>query len=767
MKRIKPENLLLPITRISLRLPWLPVVCFLGLTIWFGLQLPNIRFETNLDRMASDSGDTIREVEQAAREFSIWEPLNLVLLGEMNQLSTIQKASEMSEMIRAIPNVVRVQTPFNADYIQLEGFSFKTLPVMTTLPESDDMLRLFRERLRLSPEGSRMISDADDAILFQLFIRGGVSARGKEAIARLLDTLDEYWGSGQYHLVGETFLGYMVDQSAIRDVSMLFPFSLLIVVCVLWLSFRRVWGVLLPGLTVIVSVVGTLGLMALNGDSMTIISAILPILLVTLGTADAIHVYNRYLEESRHTANKKTAILNTMKRLNIPVFMTSLTTALGFGSLMTSSINPVREFGYYSVFGIMCAMLFSLSAIPALLCWLPHPMFQKRRKTLQEGWVERGLLRFGEWIHRKKVWVVVLGTLLIGICVWGITRIEFESNLSRYFRKNTPVVQGVNAYEERFGGSSLLLVVVDTGVAGGTMDLSFIETLKEMESYIETYALLTNTRSFATFIEQIYPYTLTPVMMRMLNQQIGATGMPGYLSSDRSRKAAIQTYVLSAQTAEVSRTLARLERGLKRLLPDGMTLTFAGTPRVIQMHMENFADSQQKSLTLSGFTVFVVVSLLFASLFLGILAMMPLIFTVCINFGVMGLFQIPLDAATVLIASISIGVGIDYSIHFLERVLSELKGGVSLRTSCVHATKTTGHAIVINSVTLISGFGILVFSSFLTISAFGSLMAMTMGISALAALTIIPAFLGWHRLLPRRLKRWIDPIHESSTYPES
>ncbi len=172
----------------------------------------------------------------------------------------------------------------------------------------------------------------------------------------------------------------------------------------------------------------------------------------------------------------------------------------------------------------------------------------------------------------------------------------------------------------------------------------------------------------------------------------------------------------------------------------------AGLPKVIQYHMEKFSASQIRSLSWSILFVYIIVSIFFFSPFLGLLVMLPLFFTVAINFGVMGYLGIPLDAATILIGSISIGVGVDYSIHFLSRVLSELKQDGNSRKACIVATRTTEHAILVNAVTLIVGFGILYFSIFATVSAFGTLMALTMATSSVAALTVLPAILsqiGW------------------------
>jgi predicted RND superfamily exporter protein len=168
--------------------------------------------------------------------------------------------------------------------------------------------------------------------------------------------------------------------------------------------------------------------------------------------------------------------------------------------------------------------------------------------------------------------------------------------------------------------------------------------------------------------------------------------------------------------------------------------------------MESFSQSQAVSLLFSAIIVWLIVSLMFLSIFIGSIAMLPLLFTIVFSLGIMGLTGIPLDAATVLVASISVGVGIDYSIHFIERVKSELKLGNSLERASNKASRTAGRAILINAVTLISGFSILAFSNFLTVSAFGILMTFTMATSSVAALVIIPAILNSRRLGDKILK---------------
>ena len=547
-------------------------------------------------------------------------------------------------------------------------------------------------------------------------------------------------------------MGYSVDKTVVADVMILFPLAIAVVFMVTILSFRSVSGVLAPTLTVLSTVVVTLGFMAMLGKPLTIISAILPVLLIAMSSADSIHIFSRYREEISRGSQKRQAITQSMSSMVLPVVMTSLTTAAGFGSLIFSSIIPMKELGYFSVFGIIYAMLFSLLAVPAVLSSLPAPRVDiAASRNVEEPFMDKLLYRFSVAVAKKRRIVLLISIAVALVCIVGITNVQFESNLSRYFRKGSAVSRGVTTFEDRFGGSSLLIIAVDSGREGGVMTVDFIRALGEMEKVLDGFDILSRTSSFHSLVGSIYPGELNQGQITLIKSGVGSSGVQGYVSKDSS-KAAIHTYIRNTSTREISRTLVRVERELLKVLPAGATLTLTGTPRVIQLHMESFAQSQAVSLLFSAIIVWFIVSLMFLSIFIGSLAMLPLLFTIVFSLGIMGLTGTPLDAATVLVASISVGVGIDYSIHFIERVKYELKSGNSLEKASNKASRTAGRAILINAITLISGFSILAFSNFLTVSAFGILMTFTMAASSVAALVIIPAILNSRRLGDRILK---------------
>ena len=743
------KKLLEKVIAFSVRFPLLVLIVFFVATALLSMKITALRFETDMDNLATKSAEAIKEIELAAREFSVWEPLYLVLTGDMRQPETWQNVSNMADSLRKITNVSRVLTPLDAVYLSLQGLNVRTNPVATSVPSTVEEIRLLRENLARSFDSYYSISPSGDAVMLRLFVRGGLGTRGKTAMDTIQKTLDAEWGKGSYYITGELFLGYSVDKTVLSDVMTLFPLAIVMVFLVTILNFRSIAGVLSPALTVISTVVATLGVMAWFDKPLTIVSAVLPVLLIAMGSADSIHIFSRYREEITRGREKREAILRSTSSMILPVVMTSLTTAAGFGSLSFSTVIPMKDFGYFSVFGILYAMFFSLFAVPALFSLLPAPRVDiAASKSLKEPLADRVLHKLSSAVARHRRVVFSISVAITIVCLLGIINIQFESNLSRYFRKGSAVSSGVRAYEDRFGGSSLLMIVVDSGKPGGVMTVDFIKALGRMELLLENFEILSKTSSFSSFISSIYTGELTQAQISLIRAGIGSGGVQGYVNGSAS-KAAIHTYIKNTSTREISRTLANVEKDLKAILPEGASLVLTGTPRVIQLHMESFAQSQSISLLASTLVVWFIVSLMFLSVFVGSLAMVPLFFTVIMSLGLMGLGGIPLDAATVLVASISVGIGIDYSIHFIERVKSEMKSGMTIEKAANKASRTAGHAILINAFTLVSGFAILAFSNFLTVSVFGILMTFTMATSSTAALVIIPAILNSSRLEKR------------------
>lgn len=726
----------------AIRYPLVVVLVFMLMVSFFGFQLTNIYVDTDIANLTTGGEAETKAIETAANNFNIGDPLYIVLQGDMKDPEVIRNASNLVQKIRQLPQVMQIISPLDVDYYVLVGFSVRALSVAPTIPSTRAEVDEFRQRLAQSPNGKSMITAGDDAMLLEVYIRSSYSSRGKQTIDDLQKILTFEWGKGNFHLTGNSYLAHATDESIKRDAKLLFPLAAVVVVLVLLYSFRNLHGILIPGATVLVSLIVSIGLMAWLGYPLTIVSIILPIIIIVIGAADGIHILCKYQEVLQDNRDKHQAIQATMKEMAPPCIMTSLTTAVGLLSLQTSSVIPVKDFGLFAAVGVMTALVFSLIGIPALFALLPIPSYTGKR-TFASTHSDTILLgKLGAWVMNHSKPVAIIGIAVLVLSAIGIAYLTVEANIARYFRYNSAVAQGIRIYEDKFGGSAQVLVVVDSNEQQGTLKPEFLPVLDEFEKYVATLPLVSSTSSMASIAREFSPDgELYASMIPMIYQQLPTSISSIYLSRDQQRKAVIHTQVLSAKTTEVAKTLQKIEKGLSELVPENINITVTGLPKIIQHHMQRFSESQVKSLIWSVLAVFCMLIVFHRSLWLGFYSILPLIFTLGINFGLMGWLGIPLDAATVLIGSIAIGIGIDYSIHFISRVSREQRAGKNLKTACQISISTAGHAIVINAITLIAGFLILWFSIFSILGVFGVLMALAMCISSIASVTVLPALL--------------------------
>jgi len=728
----------------AVKYPWVVIMIFALAIGFFSYQLPKLYIDTDVTKLTTGSEGETRAIETAARDFTVGDPLYLVLKGDMNDPAVLQKAAGVINSIRQIKDVIQVISPFDLSYYGLAGFVIQTIPVAPQIPTTTAEVAQFRDRLSLSPIGSHMISEHGEAMLAEVYILGSYTSRGKVAVGQIEEILNEHWGRDQFNMTGICYMTHAMDQSIRRDVLLLFPLAAVVVVVVLILSFRSWLGFLVPGATILVALIVSMGMMAWLGYPLTLVSVVLPVIIIVVGSASGIHVLHRYREEldENPAVDKGEAIISTMEQMIPPCAMAALTTAIGLFSLQTSTVIPVKDFGIFSGIGVMTSFLFTVAGIPALLAVSPVPKGIWVASRRRAYWDTVVLGRIARWIINHSTLVTIAAAAVALVMVLGLGRITVEANIARYFRRSSAVSEGIRVYEKYFRGSQQVLIVVDTHQANGGINPEFVLLVDELEQYTQTFPLVSHTSSMASIARDVSPdgelhANLVPLAYQQLPQSLTSV----YVSRDHQQKVLIYAWLRSSDTTQLANTLIELEVGLNEQVPEGVSVIVTGVPKIVQHHMQRFSESQVYSTLASLVAVLVLLVLFTGSLSEGLLSMIPLVFTIVVNFGIMGWFGFPLDAATVLIGSIAIGMGIDYSIHFLSRVHNETKAGRDLAAACEISIGTAGHAIVINAGTLIVGFLMLCFSIFSTLSMFGLLMALAMGIGCIATVTVLPAML--------------------------
>ncbi|HHV61349.1 MAG TPA: RND family transporter [Firmicutes bacterium] len=756
------------LTKMVLRYPHATLVVLAAITIAFASFLPHISMKTDTKSFVPENDPVIAELEEAIDDFGSQDMMMVVVRGDIFTPGTLAKIRRLSDAIRDLRGVEEVISPLDVNLIRGSDFGIEISPVAPDLPQTRQEINDFRRNLSSTKQGRSMVASNGRAAAIMITLEPGVigSSRAESLAGEIEKLAQEEEGPEEIYTVGEGYMGYYANKSISRDLNTLFPLAVFLVLFILYLSFRQLSHVGIIILTVIMSIIWTVGLMAATGYHITIVSVIMPIILVAMGSAAGIHILSRF-EDCRGTDPSLTptqATYQIMTALNSPILMTALTTAAGFASLVTSFVVPVREFGIFSAFGIMFSMIISVTCIPAYLA-IRRPRPSTPRDIPEEGEASCRQARrspLGAFLGRSahlaitRPWVIVIAAAVcIVVFTAGIPRIVIETNILEYFREDSPVVRATRIVENDFGGTSNLSVVVDTGKPDGVKDPQVLQKIVELEKKMNGIDKLSDAMSVADLVMQINQalhgdkseYYAIPESKEAIAQELllftmqGGSGLDSMVSYD-FRKALVSARVANVSTSVLSRIIDELTTRAQDVFKGSNIKTVAvGIPKVAVRLMQRFISSQLQSLFWSALGVWVIVSVIMASAILGALCLIPLVLTVIINFGFMGYVGAALDVTTMMISGICIGIGIDYAIHLISRYRDELMAGRAKYEALVTAVTSTGRGIFYNAVTLAIGFGILIFSSFRATAIFGSLLAGTMLVSSMGALIVLPAVL--------------------------
>jgi len=557
-----------------------------------------------------------------------------------------------------------------------------------------------------------------------------------------------------FSIAGLPYANLTLQRSMKRDLGIFLPVVIVIIVGVLFVSFRWTWGILVPFAVVSLSVLWVLGLMAMTDVPITVLSFILPILLMAIGIADGIHVLSRYREELRRQVDKRGAILETMKAMKRPVVLTSLTTAVGFLSLLYAYMVPQRTFGLFTAIGILIAMFLSLLLIPAILRVVKEP---KLKTVSRRGRMATVLGAVVGWAIRAR-WGILIGSLVLsGVFAAGIPMLQIETSQRSYLGDQHPAVLSMDRLDELFSGSNQVVVTIDSGARDGLKNPDLLNEMVALEDFLMAHGVK-KTLSLTQVVREmnqrfhaddpafyVIPDNQATISQLLLLFSFQGGSLSAFTLSDFSAGEVMGFHALKTgvdQTALVNDVSEYLATHF-----EGIDVQMAGPTRIQARMFTSIARSQLTSLLTSILAAGVIVIVLMRSFGAGVVSMIPLLFTVLFNFGVMAFAGKSLDIATLMISSITIGIGIDYGIHFIERYREEHVQTQSRSQALIQAAQTTGTGIVYNALALALGFGVMMLSAFQGLQNFGLLIAMTMIVSACGAFVVIPALLASKRIL--------------------
>ena len=720
------------------------IIVVLVLTAVMGYFAVQIDIEAGIKDMLPQNSPAVERFEEVSDTFGSLT-YTTVMINDENILdqATLNKIESMTKDFSELKGVSDVISLTNIKDIQGGAGGIQVNEFIDEIPEKESQIEILKNRLSEDEQyvGKIFTTDFKNTMLLVKFEN---QEEPETVVSRIRNVIEDYEGPEEMYMAGTPVIVTDATNYMKRDLSRLLPFVIAAIIAVLYISFRSKRGVVLPIITVIISVIWALGIQELLGKSLSIISTVLPVLLVSVGSAYAIHIVARYYEGIEEGYEKDRAVKLSIKNVGIAVIMAGGTTMIGFASLFFSDLVIIQDFALGTTIGVGIALLVSIIFIPAVLINLKVTKKSRNGKELK---ITQNIFKGIESLvfkYRKPLLVFV--TIIIVGSIIVIPSIKTESNYITYFKKGSTTRVSTNLVDERFGGSQPVEVVIEGNIKNPELlksmrdfqeeavKLSYINNAQSMVNvFREENMALNNIREIPSSQNQIAQYLL---LLEMSDKEL----ISNYLTFDYQKNRIQMTMEMVSSTKQ-KEVLNELEKLTNKYFGEKFKAEITGTPSLSIEINNRIISGQIKSLISAVLFTFVITSLLLKSIKRGFFTTLPIAFTVLVNFGLMGMLNIKLDIATAMIASIAVGIGVDYSIHIFTRFIEENEDLDSSIEALKTSIQTVGRANLYNASAVIVGFIVILLSSFPPLVRFGGLTAFTMVVSFFGALVLLPVLI--------------------------
>ena len=731
------------------KLRWLIIIAVLGLTAFFGYQLKDIEIDADVVNSLPEDDSTAVLYTNIGNKYG-GNTMGMVIIQNENvfEPKVLEDIKQVTDSIKYIDGISTVTSL--TDVIDIKGsdwgIEIGKLIDEYDLPTTKTQLDSLRNRV-MSKEmykGNIVSEDGTSTlVMFTLLDDADKQAVAKEIKEKITNlNLPEKISFGGIPMMMDD-----VSNLMIVDMRNLIPITFIIIMLVLLISFRSARGVILPLLTASISTVWVLGFMQLLGYKLNLVSINMPVILLAVGSAYTIHVINR-VNETKGKDRKK-ALISALTYIIIPVLLSGITTAFGFISFVFGAyLTMIRDFGIFTSLGVLIALLISIVFVPAITSAFSMFKSQKalkgRMKSEDTIMGKMLLTPFSNLIVKHPKYITVTWIAIIAISIWGIFNIKTSINMAEYFKKNNPTKVTEDIMQKKFGGSIPVFVVFK----GDMQSPEVLKKMIETEDYMKQYPDISTTQSVADLIEQMNDVMgegkRIPDEKDKIEQLwflLDGQDIMTQLVTDDLDEGIIQSKFASAHSDDMKEFVVYMNEYIKENSTDDCQILLTGMPSVYVKLNDSLINSQFSSLVIAILLVVLIVALILRSFPKGIYAAVPIVATIIILFGFMGITGIALDIATVLVASIALGMGIDYSIHIITHFSKKFDEVKNINEAIKDSIMVSGKAIIINVISVAAGFLVLTFSHIVPIQNFGLLVALSMFGAGIGALTLLPVIL--------------------------
>ncbi|MEO0234345.1 MAG: MMPL family transporter [candidate division WOR-3 bacterium] len=713
------------------------IILTLLLTLLMGFFALKLKINPNVIDYLPEDEQIVRNFKRIGTEYG--GSLTGLIVYENDRIfskRSLEEINLITKKLEEIEGINRVNSLTNIVDIKSENDDILIKKVLSMDSLNDQNYLFDKEKIFLEDEFFKkkfLSEDAKKSLIILFFADNTDQQKVCAKIKKLLRDLDL---KGKLYYGGLPFLLEEVGNLILKDILKLILPCLLLMIFILGISYRSFEGVFIPLLNSFISIVVVFGLMSILKVKVTIISNIIPIILIAVGSAYSIHFVSKVYEEESKNQKRKESIENSFKEIFLPVFLAALTTFIGFMSFVGGSyLLMIKEFGIFSAIGVLVSFILSVTFAPSLMVYT-----KKKNKFISDINGDEKFKIFADGILklRKPLTLFVIVLFLGSISV--LPKISRSADIINYFNKKAEFRISNDMIEKNFGGSSRFLIL-----AKGNMN--YICNLKEvenLENFIRDSLGIENTNSIVQVIKRMNFIIENERKIPDNDEKLsnlyflleGEKSLNRLIKNDKSETVIEASFPNGLSLDKVKKLLFDLERGIKSI-EKNVKFEVTGMPSIYVELDQTILRSTVLSTSLSLVLILILHSIVFKSIKKGIKGVVPIFVTIICIYGLMSLLKIPLDIATNLIGSIAVGIGIDYSIHYMIRMKHEQKKNNDFKEVRRITLLTTGKAILTNVLTVAAGFAILILSNLKPLSNFGLLIMLTMLIAGFSTVIIL------------------------------
>lgn len=680
---------------------------------------------------------------------------------QLSRFNAVYDLTDSLKKINGVSEIVSITRLYNlVKNDSLKKFEF--IPVSPQKPPNQQALDSIKALIYSLPFYDGLVYNRNtSAYLMALTLdKKKVNSKDRERLINEIRSLVDRFSTRSHntaHYSGLPYIRTLIAKKLENELRLFILLALLISAIFLYIFFRSTKAVVFPMLIVIISVIWALGLMAIFGYKITMLTSVIPPLVIVIAVENCIFILNKYHYEYSHHHNQARSLSRVIQRIGVANLLTNAATAAGFAAFTITNNKLLVEFGLIAAINIMVIYVLSLTLVPIFFSFLPAPE-SKYTRHIEASLAKSLIDNTVNWVQHYRNPIYLTMGICIVISVFGAFRLKTSGTIVDDISKRDPIYKDILFFEEHFKGIMPLEITVDTKKRKGVLNLTTLKKIDRFQDSLKSYKELSKPLSVVEVIKTARQafYSGDPQYYSLPNSN-ELTFMAGYIPSFKSKKRSLldnfidtnyQVTRISVQMANVgTKKIDSIQQSLKPTIdsifnPAKYKVTITGTSVVFLKGTNFLIRNLWESIALAVVVIALLLAFLFASWRMILISLIPNLIPQLMTGALMGFSGIPIKPSTILIFSIALGISVDNSIQFLSRYRLQLKQtGHHIPSSVISALRETGYSMIYSSTVLFFGFGIFVLSTFGGTQAMGFLISFTLLVAGLLNLLVLPSLL--------------------------